>query len=541
MTDLFPPAPQDGEPEYLGGPAQPAEPRRGRRWGVVAAGTAAVLAAAGVGAWGVAQLTGGGSDPASAVPSIAVAYVSIDLDPSAGQKIEALRTLKKFPALADKLDLGVRDDLRRWVFEQIQQQDGCPGVDYGRDVEPWLGNRVALAAVPDDTAPLAPLLAVQVSDREAAAAGVEALQACDAGSGGTGGTGGTGEPAGVAFVGDYMLVTAHQDDADALAKAAQAAPLEDDPAFGQWMQRVGDPGFLTAYVTPEAAQRLTDLGEQMAGPSGAGRVGGLGNAAERMRTLWKDFEGMAAVVRFHDGSVEAEVAAAGLPAGATADGPTGPSLETLPASTAAAMTVSLRPGWLQNYLDSLGALLSAGETVDEFWSGVESDTGLALPEDVETLLGDGFGLSVDSSADLAAMERSDDVPDAPVALRVSGEAQASRAVLDRVLALVGAGPDDVAVRNDGDLLVVGLDPGYVDELAAADGDLGDSETFTEVVPEAGRASSALYVDFDAAGWLDSLTDGDAQAAANLAPLHALGLSAWQAGGVQHGLLRLSTD
>ena len=333
-----------------------------------------------------------------------------------------------------------------------------------------------------------------------------------------------------------MLVAQHQDDADALAKAAQAAPLEDDPAFGRWMGRVGDPGFLTAYATPEAAQRITDLGGQMAGPAGlAGKVG------ERMRTLWKDFEGMAAVVRFHDGSVEAEVAAAGLPGGATADGPTGPSLQTLPGSTAAAMTLSLRPGWLQGYLDSLGAMLSAGESVDEFWSGVESDTGLALPADVETLLGDGFSLSVDSSADLGAMQRSSDVPTAPVALRVSGDAPASRAVLDRMLGLVGVGPADVAVRNDEGLLVVGLDRGYVDTLAAADGDLGESDTFTAVVPEAARASSALYVDFDAAGWLDSLTDGDARAAANLAPLHALGMSAWQADGVQHALFRLSTD
>jgi hypothetical protein len=332
-----------------------------------------------------------------------------------------------------------------------------------------------------------------------------------------------------------MLVTEHQDDADAMAQAAEAAPLEDDAAYSTWMDRVGDPGFLTAYVTPDAAQRMTDLGEELGGMSGAGRVG------ERMRSLWKDFEGMAATVRFHDGSVEAEVAAAGLPAGATADGATGPSLETLPDSTAAAMTLSLRPGWLQGYLDSIGAVFSAGESVDEFWAGVESDTGLALPEDVETLLGDGFSISVDSSADLGAIERSNDVPTAPVALRVSGDAQASRAVLDRIFGLVGVGPDDVTVRNDGDLLVVGLDPGYVDELAAAEGDLGESETFTSVVPEAGRASSALYVDFDANGWLDALTDGDAEASANLAPLRALGLSAWQADGVQHGLLRLSTD
>ena len=64
----------------------------------------------------------------------------------------------------------------------------------------------------------------------------------------------------------------------------------------------------------------------------------------------------------------------------------------------------------------------------------------------------------------------------------------------------------------------------------------------EVVPEAGRAVGALFVNFDAGdGWLDTLADGDKEVAANLAPLDALGMSSWSDGGVQHGLVRLTTD
>ena len=249
MSDPNPLSSSDAQPEYLGSAADQtgSAPRPPRRWGVVAAVAGGVALAAGVGGWGVAQLLAGGAGPASAVPSIAVAYLSVDLDPSATQKIEALRMLKKFPAIDEQLDLGVRDDLRRWVFERLQEDDLCPGLDYARDVEPWLGDRMAVAAVPDDDAPLAPLLVVQVSDREAASRGVTALQGCQDGKG-------ADQPAGVAFVGDYMLLTQEQDDADALAKAAEAAPLEEDAAYTDLDGQAGRAGRRSPPTSPPTAR-----------------------------------------------------------------------------------------------------------------------------------------------------------------------------------------------------------------------------------------------------------------------------------------------
>ena len=72
----------------------------------------------GVGAYGVVQLMAGGSSAATAVPADAVGYVSLDLDPSASQKIEAFKILRKFPAI--KKQLGGRDDIRKAVFEEIR-------------------------------------------------------------------------------------------------------------------------------------------------------------------------------------------------------------------------------------------------------------------------------------------------------------------------------------------------------------------------------------------------------------------------------------
>jgi hypothetical protein len=70
------------------------------------------------------------------------------------------------------------------------------------------------------------------------------------------------------------------------------------------------------------------------------------------------------------------------------------------------------------------------------------------------------------------------------------------------------------------------------------------ETFEAVVPEADRASVALFVSFDVRdGWLtDRLSGGDPEVKRNLSPLAALGASGRQDdAGVQHLLVRLTTD
>ena len=162
--------PGQSEPEYLepgSGPADSGEPprsSRGRRTGLVAGAAVAVVAAVGVGAYGVVQLMAGGSSPATAVPADAVGYVSLDLDPSASQKIEAFKILRKFPAIKEQL--GSRDDLRKAVFDEIQKSGDCKSLDYARDIEPWIGDRIAVAAVPDSKQGAKPLVVLQVTDQD---------------------------------------------------------------------------------------------------------------------------------------------------------------------------------------------------------------------------------------------------------------------------------------------------------------------------------------------------------------------------------------
>ncbi len=217
-----------GDPEYVGSASAGTATRTGgpdKKLGMLAAAAVAVVAVVGLGGWGAyTLLSGAGSQPADAVPASAVGYFSLDLDPTASQKIEAMQIFKKFPAIEKELDIGDRDDLRRYVFDLMQDDGVCNNLDYAEDVEPWIGERVAMAAVPDGKNEIAPLVVLQVSDQEAATTGIEALAKC----------GEAGDEFGLAFTGDYVLITDSEKKAESLAAAAEKASLADDAGFQEW-------------------------------------------------------------------------------------------------------------------------------------------------------------------------------------------------------------------------------------------------------------------------------------------------------------------
>jgi len=62
-----------------------------------------VLALVGGITYGLRALSRGGAQPEDALPAGAFAFAEIDLDPPAGQKLDAFRFLRRFPALLDKL------------------------------------------------------------------------------------------------------------------------------------------------------------------------------------------------------------------------------------------------------------------------------------------------------------------------------------------------------------------------------------------------------------------------------------------------------
>ena len=162
MSETYPGAPQQppqqpGHAEYLeagGGSRLPSETPAaasgggGRRRALLIGGGVAALALVGVGAFAAFQFFATGAQPSEALPATTIGYASIDLDPSGAQKVEALRTLNKFPAFKDELGLDTDDDLRKALFDRIQGgEDACANLEYARDVESWLGNRAGVAMI----------------------------------------------------------------------------------------------------------------------------------------------------------------------------------------------------------------------------------------------------------------------------------------------------------------------------------------------------------------------------------------------------------
>ena len=105
----------------------------------------------------------------------------------------------------------------------------------------------------------------------------------------------------------------------------------------------------------------------------------------------------------------------------------------------------------------------------------EAETGLTLPEDLQTLLGDGLSVAVDSSVDLGAMASGSgdvDPADLPVGVRIVGDPDEITGVLDKVEAALGPVLGPIVVEEGDGVVAFGLDADYVATLAE-DGSLGE--------------------------------------------------------------------
>ena len=541
--------PTDGQPEYLeqggGQPmaSPPPPPRQGtnRRKGLIAGAVLGVAALVGGGVWAATSFFAQGAQPAEALPAGTIGYASIDLDPSGGQKIEAFKMLRRFPAFRDKVGLNADDDLKKKAFGSMQGDGFCPDVSYADDVEPWLGDRFAVAAVDLGEQFPTPVAVVQVTDDAKAEAGIKKLQSCAGGE----------SSSGYVVDGDWAVLAETKDLAQKVVDKTDQGSLADDSDYQKWTGEVGDAGVVNMYAAPEAGKYLAQMMGQFSGmaselgsmgsDSMGGMDSGMGSSGmpEEMMDQLKDFPGLAMTVRFNDGALE--VAAAGGTSSQTTDMLGDGGIETmtdLPDDTAAAFSFSLGDGWVEKMLDQFSSM--SGMSTDQMVSEVESETGMTLPEDLQTLLGDSATLALSSSFSPQDFVNSADGSDVPVGMLVHGDADAIGSVLDKISAKDPSAGTVMGHEASGDDVAIGPNPDYRAELLK-DGSLGDSDAFKNLIPEADKSSVALFVNFDAGNWLSNLADGDAEAKANLDPLQGLGMSSWVDGDTSHFLLRLTTE
>ena len=563
-------------PEYLDteGPADPATGDDNRKRLLAVGGLVAAGALVAGGAWAATSFFATGAQPSEALPDSTIAYFSVDLDPSGGQKIEAIKTLRKFPAISDQLDLETDDDLRERFFQELTESGECADLDYASDVEPWLGSRAAVAAVDLGEDEPAAVGVVQVTDSGAAEDGIATLvEAC----------GGEAEGESVdgwVVDGDWMVLAETREIAEQVVDAADGATLADDASFATWTGEAGGDGFMSIYVAKGVTKYAQDaadmglLGSPFAMPGQPQTFGeplvdedclataspedfeecfseteapDPSSSAEELppelEQVLADFDGAAATVRFDDGGVEIEYAMSNTQQDMTefVDGDAGlEMLGDLPEDTVAAMGFSLEEGWGDAMIDYVKTVLpeDAGD-IDETIAQAEAETGLSIPEDFETLMGEGMTISLGGDIDPDAIANGGP-GELPLGFTIKGDAGEIQAVLDKISAQAGPDVEPFLEVTEGDgYAVIALQDGYRTELESG-GDLGGRDSYSKVVD--GDAQTAFYVDFNASDdWLVRLTKDMPEVSENLEPLSAAAISGWVDDDVVHGKFKVTTD
>jgi len=560
-----PPAQPPGQPPYgpptdymYGGGGGPRKPRNNRK---IALGVGAVVAAAAIvggGAFAAASLIGGGDDDgpevAEALPSSTFAFASVDLSKAGG----ALTLIKKFPGLADEAgasDLGSGDDLQEKLVGQLlgEAGDACGGLSWEKDFAPWLGHSAAIAGVDLSGTP-APVGLIQSTDDGKAKAEVDKLSDCA-----------QGHLAGEVKDG-WVVISTSQDVVSQVDKATDAGSLADDKDYQDRMGAIGDQGALTFYAGPHAGELLSsaldkygDMLGSLTGSSALGSdspyggdiagddpfggmcpglaSGGASGLIDSYKTALKSFGGAAGTLRFEDGGVELESATDFGKAGGASD-EAGGLVGSLPSDTAAAIGISVGDDWFEQALASFGSVCGGSFDASKLEDELSQMTGMSFPDDIDTLLGDGFAVAVGKGIDFDAPTPAGQ----PIGAKIKGDADGIQGVLAKIRAkLSPSGQDEGMLDSDksGDTVAVGPDADYRKDLLS-DGGLSSDATFKDVVPDADKASAIVYVRFDD---FDSMVerDGSSDDLANFKPLKALGISGWYDGTTAHTFLRLSTD
>ena len=476
-------------------------------------------------------LAGGGPRPAEVLPDSTFALVSIDLDPSGGQKIEAIKTLRKFPSFREHTGVRPDSDVIKAIWDGTVGKE-CKDVDYAKDIKPWIGQRAALGGVELDKGKPLPVVALQIADKDAATKGFTELAACAKKSG--------AEAFGYHVGDDYALISDSTAHADSISAAGKSSPLSQDASYQKWTEAAGGPGIVNGYLSPQAKDTIKDALSAEVGAGGK-------DAGKQLDEAFADFKGAGATLHFKDGGLELSMAGGGIKQVGGKD--VGDHVGALPKDTALALSAAVDGTKIASSLDSafegFGSVSGMfGGSTSQMKAEVEKQIGLRLPDDLVTLLGKSFSISVggDAPADLDKVKSPADVP---AGYLVRGEEAKIKDIVNRVQTSTGARLEDLPATfetADGKA-VLATNPDYAKQLLGK-GSLGDSATFKDVVPHADSSSFVFYLSLDN-GWSKTVADAarksddkDAREfASDLEAFKALGMSAWNEGSTGHALLR----
>jgi hypothetical protein len=493
MTD-FPPPPQgDDAPDPAPYDAVEEAPPRGRR-GLVVGSVAAVLAVvAGAAVYATSALSGGGRQPDELVPKATFAYLKVDLDPAAGQKLAARTFFGKFTALKGT---GTDGDVFDDVLSQVVTGDQ---LDYARDVKPWFDKRAAVAAFPGGSGTEVVGVVRSKDDAKARAAldkaNTDAKAAGDSGFA-------------YSISKGYVVLSEQQGAVDDALRLSADASLRENRTYRDDVDRLdGDQiavGWLDVKQTFDAGKDAVPFAGML--PPGIGNL--LSGRLVAGLHLTGDY-------------AEVTGLGVGLPAGTVPRTGAVTLLPNLPASTIAAVSVPRLGETLRTQLDSVKApgFFDPAELLAQYLT----PAGLKLREDVLPLFGAETVLAArtgdaDGELHFGLVSKPDDA------------SKAATVVPKAVDLLNGIGLDVASSVSDG-LVYLADGDAYLGELKAG-GDLGSSAAFKTAMGDLSNAGAAGYVD------LAALLTRFPELAPKLAGLKALGVVGGARGDDAYFRLRL---
>lgn len=482
-------------PDYLGAPVPH---RRSKRKPVLLSIGTAILVLIGGGAFAAySLLDGGGPQPEDALPGNVVGYAEIDLDPGAGQKINAFRLARKFPDAKVTGEDSLKDDLLRSFFTDMDE------VDYDKDIKPWIGDRAGVAFLDELDEDEEPVVvgAIQVTDRKRAEASIQRLRDEDDEE----------ESGGYAFGADgYVVVAETQEIADRAVADAKRSSLTDNKRYRAALDELGGDRVAVAWADLEGIfdlipqEYLADAGPlRDIDPKGSYIVG----------------------AQVKPDAVEINGKGVGIDLGKYGSSSftqgNGSLVSQLPADSIVGVSIV---GLGDQLAAAYDGIVEASKQEPDLADVLEEagDIGLELPVDITALLGD-------ETAAVLLPGEDPDQPDVGARTR-GGDPDRGLEIIQMAFAyFTGEDPADIpldgVVETSKDGLLAASSPELLDQLAK-DGRLGSTDSFKNAVAD-GDAPNVLFVNlgqlFDTYG--DSEFGLSAAELKNVAPLDAVGMSA----------------
>jgi hypothetical protein len=262
------------------------------------------------------------------LPDSTFALVTVDLNPSGGQKVEAIKTLRKFPSWKKRTGLTPTPTCSRRSSTRPPGTVRASRWTTKRDVKPWIGSRAAFGGVQlgDGKPRQCSRCRSRTGERRA---GVRRAGEVHEAS--------KDDDFGWTLTDDYIIASDSTAHAEAIVSEGKKSPLSQErrlPEVDRGGGRAWDPERLCRSQEPDDPGRHMGCGHGR--PQQRWRVSSTG---QELAKAMKDFKGAAAGLRFADGGIE--LASSGGGATDEGDKTVGKHVGALPKDTAAVVALAV--------------------------------------------------------------------------------------------------------------------------------------------------------------------------------------------------------